>query len=164
MNNLKDNKKVIGICIILILLSILIYLFNNRNNDVVDNLEKEAFVLENYGANEFIPVYITEFEMAEKYLNDYKYKILYSRDEAYQLLNEEYRDEKFLNYEEFNKYIDNLITLSTYSMKMEKYSITSIGGYKYYSIFDTSGNQFIFKELSIMNYEVFFDDDTIEIR
>lgn len=165
MEHLYKNKKIIFICIGLILITFIIYLFVINKEEVLNESNTENYnYLKNYSSNEYVPVYVTEEDMAKKYLNDYKNNILTDIEEAYNSLNKEYREKRFGNLEKYKEYINDFISLSTYSMEVDKYSISSIGGDKVFNIYDKSGNQYIIREKSIMNYEVYLDEYTIEIK
>ena len=165
MENLYRNKKIIFVCIGLILVTFIIYLFIINKKDVLNESNTEDYsYLKKYSSNEYVPVYITEEDMAKKYLNDYKNNILTDVEEAYNSLNKEYREKRFGNIEKYKEYINYFISLSTYSMEVDKYSISSMGGDKVFNIYDKSGNQYIIREKSIMNYEVYLDEYTVEIK
>ena len=79
-------------------------------------------------------------------------------------MNKDYREKRFNNYDNFLSYLDNNVTEYTYSLGIDKYSVSSINGKKVYNVIANNKNQFIFKENSIMNYEVYLDDYTVEIK
>ena len=162
--NLKENKKIIFICILIIVIILIIIYFINRekiNSDSNFYIEEN---IEKYNANQFVPIYVTESDIAKKYLNDFKNLILYNKKEAYELLNYSYKNKRFESYEKFETFINDRITQSTYSMEIDKYNVNIINNKKVYNIFDKSGYQYIFKENSIMNYEVYLDEYTVEIK
>ena len=102
--------------------------------------------------------------MVKKYLNDHKNNILNDIEEAYNSLNKEYREKRFGSLDKYQKYVNNFITMSTYSMEVDKYSVSSMSGDKIFNIYDKSGNQYIIREKSIMNYEVYLDEYTVVIK
>lgn len=163
MDNLKNNKKTIIICIILLgIIGLVSYLINNnRFNDDVKYYEEK---IEKYDANQFIPVYVTESDMANKYLNDFKNLMLYDLDSAYNVLNKKYKEKKYSSIEIFKENIKDEYSKNFYSINVKEYSVVSKGDYKFYYIRDSRDKLYIFKELSIMNYEVFLDDYTVEIK
>lgn len=165
MENIIKNKKVIFICIGLILITFILYLSLNKKDEVLNESNTESYsYLKNYSSNEYVPVYVTEEDMVKKYLNDYKNNMLTDLNEAYNSLNKDYREKRFGSLDKYKEYIDNFITLSTYSMEVDKYSVSSIGGDKVFNIYDKSGNQYIIREKSIMNYEVYLDEYTVVIK
>ena len=157
MDNILKNKKTIIICILLILVVFIIYLLNQKNS-LLGGIDTENYeYLKNYKSNEFLPVYVTEEDMVKKYLNDYKNNMLFNVDDAFNSLNKEYREKRFGDLNGYKKYLESILSLSIYSTEVEKYSVTNIGGNKLFNIYDKSGNQYLIKELSIMNYEVYLD-------
>ena len=165
MENLLRNKKIILICIVLLLAIFIVYLFKLNSNDILKEGNTEGFsYLKKYGSNEYVPVYVTEEDMVKKYLNDYKNSILNDIEEAYNSLNKEYREKRFGSLDKYQEYINNFITMSTYSMEVDKYSVSSMSGDKIFNIYDKSGNQYIIREKSIMNYEVYLDEYTVVIK
>ena len=143
-------------------MSIIIHFVNKDN--VKYSEYKADNIIEKYDANQFIPVYVTESDIAEKYLNDYKNLILYDKKQAYELLNYNYKKKRFDTFEKFENFINDRITLSTYSMELDKYNVNIINTNKFYNLYDKSGYQYIFKENSIMNYEVYLDEYTVELK
>lgn len=166
MDNLLNNKKIIVVCFILILMVYVIY-YIISNNLFYNNEETEEpikYYLKNYEANEFIPVYIEEKDMALKYLLDYKNNMINDINAAYLSLNEDYRNKKFGNLENYTNYVNELMSLAVYNMEIDKYYISKINDHKFFRIYDKSGRYYIFKEISIMNYEVYLDEDTVELK
>lgn len=163
MSNIYKNKKIIFVCIILILVSFAIFLVNKANSVKIESKENYEY-LKKYSSNEYVPIHVTEEDIVKKYLNDYKNNMLNDVEEAYYSLNKEYREKKFINLDGYKEYVKNSITLSMYSMEVDKYNTFTIEGYKAFNIYDKSGNQYIFKEISIMNYEVYLDDFTIKLK
>lgn len=167
MDNLRKNRNIIIVCISLILILLLIFIFvNNKDEFIGDKNDYRVYdkKIEHYDANEIIPVYVTQEDMVKKYLNEYKNNIIFDREEAYKSLNDEYKEKKFGSFAEYSNYIDGIFGVNIYSMELDRYSVTSINGKKVFSCYDKSGYQYIFKENSIMNYEVYLDDFTVEIK
>lgn len=162
-NNIRNNKKIITICFLLIFIFFVIYIITSIINIYSDTSEEVVF-LKNYKSNEYIPVKMTSDGIAVKYLNDFKNNMVSDVEEAYNSLNEEYRTKRFKDFDGFKKYVDDFMSLSFVSLELEKYSITNIGGNKIYNIYDGNGFQYIFKEISVMDYEVYLDEYTVEIK
>lgn len=164
MQDLIKNKRVVIICILLLIIFLIIYLFSISDEKLNVSKTEDYQYLKNYSSNEYVPVYVTEEDMVKKYLNEYKNNMLYDVEEAYNSLNKEYRELKFKNIEGYKKYLNNYISAATYTMEVDKYAVSNIGGSKLFNVYDKSGNQYIFKELSIMNYEIYLDEYTVEIK
>lgn len=164
MDDLLKNKKTIIICIVLLLIAISFsLLFNNKN--IFSSSEKEyEEIIERYDANQFIPVYITQNDMANKYLNDFKNLMISDISNAYEVINDNYKKAKFGSFDKFKEYVIDQYSLSFYSMNVKEYNVVNKNNYKFYYIRDTRDKLYIFKELSIMNYEVYLDDFTVEIK
>ncbi len=164
MNELKKNKKTIFIClglIILVLIGYFIYYyFVNDKDNSVDEIE----IKKHYDINEINYKYVVENDVVKIYYNDFRNNMLFDRDEAYKLLNEDYRNKRFGSLEEFNNYLDNFVSEALYSNNVDRYSVNYINGKKVFNIYDDSGNQYIIKENSIMNYEVYLDEYTSTIN
>lgn len=154
---MNDSSKktlvvlIIGIIIVGILYLCLNKIFNKKNEDVF---------LKNYKVNEYIPMYISDQSKAEIYLSDYT-KIMHSDiNAAYNLLDSSYREKKFGNIASFENYVYNL-RASVY--KVDKYYIKTEGKYEIIGVYDNNGNLFIFKTNGVMQYNVLFDETTVEI-
>ena len=165
MANLLKNRKTIFVCIILVLLVFLVYILSIVDTSNTDYSRDEGIsYLKNYGVNEYIPVYVEEADVVIKYFNNYKNIMIRDVELAYNLLNKEYREEKYGNLENFKKYVNNLIRVTTYSMEVDVYKTIYSNGNKYFDVYDKDGNHYIFKEKSIMDYEVYLDNYTVEIN
>lgn len=164
MNELKKNKKTIFIClglIILVLIGYFIYYyFVNDKDNSVDEIE----IKKHYDINEINYKYVVENDVVKIYYNYFRNNMLFDRDEAYKLLNEDYRNKRFGSLEEFDNYLDNFVSEALYSNNVDRYSVNYINGKKVFNIYDDSGNQYIIKENSIMNYEVYLDEYTSTIN
>lgn len=163
MNNLKNNIKPIVICLILIFIVLVIVLFLNNKNILNNNKLSSSYYIEKYDANQYSPIYIDDDQIVQIYLNEYKNNMLFDIEKAWNSLNKDYRDIKFGNIDEYTKYINNFVTMSTLSMEVDKYSISNIKGKKIFNVYDKSGNQYIIKENTIMNYEIYLDNETVKI-
>ena len=164
MNELKKNKKTIFICFCLIIFILICYfgyyyLFSNKDNSV-DEIE----IKKHYDINEINYKYVLENDVVKIYYNEFRNDMLFDRNEAYNLLNEDYRNERFGSLEEFNNYLDGFVSEALYSNSVDKYSVNYVNGKKVFNIIDDSGNQYIIKENSIMNYEVYLDEYTVIIN
>ena len=164
MDNLLENKKIIIICFILLVVVILFSLFNN--NKYIFNNEERVYEekIKKYDANQYIPIYVNESDIANKYLNDFKNLMINDISGAYDLINDSYKNKKFGNFEKFKEYIVDQYSKAFSTMSVDEYDVVNSNGYKYFYIRDNRERLYIFKELSIMNYEVYLDDFTVEIK
>lgn len=166
MDNLLKNKKTIMFCVFMLIISVFIYIVVNRDDKVelLYESDNNLTYLKNYKVNEYIPVYIEEADMVIKYLNDFKNSMINNVEYSYNLLNKKYREKRFGSLDNYVKYINNILSTSTFTMEVDVYKVIRDGKYKYFDVYDINGNHYIFKELSIMNYEVFLDNYTVEIK
>ena len=158
---------VIYVLTVLVLIIVLIVYFIKYSEENVeyyyDNSTENSY-LRNYGVNEYIPVYVEEADVVIKYLNDFKNAMIADIEYAYSLLNENYRVKRFGNVGEFSNYVNKMLSLSTYTMEVETYKVVNSNGSKFFDVYDMDGNHYIFKEKSIMDYEVYLDNYTVEIK
>lgn len=166
MNDLMKNKKIIFVCILIIVLVVggyyLVNLYKINTSEVV--FEEPDEEIKSYEANEYIPIYMTQEEVMKKYLTDFKNTMLTDPESAYYLLNEEYRNFKYDNIEDFVSYVNEIKSVALYQLTVDKYDVKNINGNKIFDIVGTDGNRYIIKELSIMNYEVYLDNYTTTIE
>lgn len=158
----KVNIKVLFICLVIIILFIIG--FNLLSNNNASEYETNYEFVEKYEANMYTPVRVNEKDMANKYLNDFKYLLMNDLDAAYEVINYRYRNKKYESIDVFKKNIEDEYSVLFYSMTVKEYSVVRKGDYNYYYIRNNRDDLYIFKELSIMNYEVFLDDYTVEVK
>lgn len=141
--------------------------------------------------NNIVYVNLDNAELAEKYLASYVYNARYYPEEAYNSLDEEYRNKKFGNYQNFVAYLTEtkkakqLESLDPKSIKdissfpneeeykqyiynleqkgMAKYDIYEKDGINYCICVDDYNNYYIFKIINVMNYELMLDTYTIDL-
>lgn len=163
MENLKKNKFLIIFCAILVVIVVLLLYFDNKENKG-NYKEEENMSLKHYEENEYIPVNITYDQMARIYLQDYVYKLIYDIDGAYDLLDDAYKLSKFPTIETFKDYVSSMMSEKTREMTVVKYSVTDKVDYRYFDVYDTNDNLFIFKETGVMQYSVYFDRYTVDMK
>ena len=114
--------------------------------------------VEQYEANQVSPVYITEDQMANIYLNDFYSLITTNIDKAYEKLNKEYREKKFGSITSFKNYVNSLGNVA-----IKSFATKNSNGYEYFYIYDTNNRLYIFRTKGVMQYEVFLDENTVEV-
>lgn len=162
MKQIKENKLLIipvGMLIIVISIVLVRNYIGNRQK-FKQNDEKYVMTPKKYGVNEYSLVSTSEEQMASTYLNDYKNLLMSDINESYNLLNSEYKRIKYPNIETFKNYV-NSINLS--KMIVDRYGKKNCGEEICYYIYDKLDNVYIFRVFSVMEYEVYLDDNTIEI-
>lgn len=100
----------------------------------------------------------------EEYLKYYTVMAVYFPEFAYNnLLDENYKNAKFKNYEEYEAYVKNNKNMIL-NTAITSYNIYEKEDYKEYFICDTNENYYTFKVKGIMNYTVIADFYTIDLE
>lgn len=129
--------------------------FNVKGNDNRDIL------IEKNNYNSIYSKGISDYQICLEYLRDYINAVINSPDKAYELLNEEYKEERFGSIENYTSYINKIKgRLSTTVLK--NYSIEKQDNKTQYVCVDQRGNYYIFEKKEMMNYAVILDTYTIE--
>lgn len=150
----KYRGLIIGL-LILVLFTFIVYKINTKKKENIDN-RPDYNILKNYHINEVIPIYVTDEDLAKKYLSEYVNLLINNREEAFKLVNAETLVEKFIDYNSFNNYVKNMMTSSFVKATVKSYSYDIENGQKIMRVIDLDNNKFIFAEESLMNYTVKF--------
>ena len=154
----KNLSKVIMICLLLLVGALIVVISNNKKN--YDNTSYKVEDIFNYDSNQYMEVIMNEQDVVSIYLNEYINNTNNNVEEAYKSLNEEYRLKKFESIDNYKDYLNN----TKLSNDLLKYGRTVINGYIIFDCIDRYGNRYLIKEKSIMNYEIYLDDYTVEIK
>lgn len=103
---------------------------------------------------------INDTTILQNLLENYQYQIENNIQLAYEKLDNEYKEKKFSNIEEYSKYIDNI---GIKQAKVTKYQRTNNDNYTQYVILDENGKYYIFRETAVMDYTVILDTYTIDL-
>lgn len=102
----------------------------------------------------------------ERYLahlfNQYQVKEKYKPEEAWDLLNEEYRNKRFKNINNYIAYIKS--KPNTLDVNIKKYKKTEYPNYTQYICMDEYDNMYIFRETAFMKYTVLLDFYTLDLE
>jgi len=158
MKDNNDNIKKIVITVGIVLLLIIFYLILKSLS--TNNGDDEEY-LKNYKVNEYISTYVSDEDMARIYLNDYVNNMYLNTENAYNLLDIEYRDKRFGNIDNYKNYVSSL-NYTTFTL--DRYYKKESNGYIIFGVYDKNGNFFAFKTKGVMQYTVFLDESTVEIR
>lgn len=135
---------------------------SNGNLDEIKIEKIEESEIAKNEDNEYTYQSINAEYLSSKYLDRYKKTILARPNIAYEYLEEEYRNKKFDNIEEFNKYIENNKN-DILNARLQKYSIIRYEDYIEYICIDQNSNYYIFREDDMLNYTVLLDNYTVDI-
>ncbi len=129
-----------------------------KGKELIINLNE----IENREYNKYRYKVVDNETYCKDLVKDYKNRLMYDLESAYNLLNEEYRNAKFENYAEFEKYVQNnyneLVTIN-----IKKYSKNPTEDYIQYVFEDRQGKEYIFKETTTMQYSVILDTYTLNL-
>lgn len=108
--------------------------------------------INHYNENNF-----SEQDVLQNYIQYYRLLMKNDTTTAYNLLDDEYKEKKFKNIEEFNKYVENNKTMSLY-----QYYTTQYSGYLQYVAELTTLKYISINEISAMNFKILLDDYTVD--
>lgn len=151
-------KKVMIILLILLLIfgAIVVTLIGSKTKSSENNNSIEN-ITENVNTEDTL----ADSDIALQYFSDYKMKLLSDTKAAYELLDSEYSQKKYKNYEDFEKFVEeNRQEIA--NANMNKYEVTERDGKKKYICNDMNGKYYIFIEETNSNYKVALDTYTID--
>lgn len=128
-------------------------ILQDKVNVSTDEIEENTY-------NKYKYQIISDEQIVSDLLMKYKYAVLYNREDAYALLDKEYREKRFGDYNTFSKYIDNNIK-EINALSFSKYLVNNYNEYKEYICADAEGNLYIFHDKSIMDFSVILDTYTV---
>ena len=98
---------------------------------------------------------------AKDYVNNYKKIVLAKPEVIYNHMSEEYREKRFENLENFQKYVENNRE-EIRNIDLTQYLFNSLENCGEYVGKDQYGNLYIFKEKEVMDYTIELDDYTLD--
>lgn len=137
------------------------------NNEEISNINDFKFestlnTIEKNYSNTYLNNNMSDEDISKEKFNNFKLLILRKSENLFYLLNEEYRNKKFGDYNGFSQYIDsNYDRLRTINLSM--YQVTEEDGYKQYVLLDQDDRYYIFKETSENKEEIFLDTYTVDL-
>lgn len=156
----KNIFLVIAVFIIIVCISYY-FIRNYRASKVQYNseayIDNYVTVPRTYNVNEYTKLNISNENAVKIYFNDFKTLVMSDINEAYLKLNKEYREKKFPSIESFKNYLGSINFINS---NIVKYSINS----SMYKMYDNNNHMYIFKFDGVLQYEVYFDENTVEIR
>lgn len=164
----KRVIKLLIVLLILLLICIIIIMNINskekeQNNIIITqgNSAQEYYEpKERYEYNEFEIQNVTVETLIDRYFIPYKNNALYNVEAGYELLDEEYRTNRFGNLNEFDSYIE-LTAEELYNAKIQEYTINKCDTYTQYICKDQYENEYVFTAYGIAKYTVMLDTYTV---
>ena len=137
------------------------YMIKHGDSDIKklsDNINLNSIEPQTY--NLFVYREISDSELCNYYLEDYIYNVTTNIENAYNLLDEEYRVNRFGSLDTFRIYINESLDRIK-NIKLQEYAIIKYPNYKQYVCIDTEGNNYLFRETAIMEYTLLLDTYTV---
>lgn len=130
------------------------------NDENVETSDTEE--IEKNNNNTFEPTIMDEQELAKEKFNNLKLLMLRKSERLYNMLDEEYRNKKFGDYQGYVKYAeDNYERLST--MYLTKYKVDELENYTQYVCIDNYGRYYIFRNKTSTDVEILLDTYTVDL-
>lgn len=108
-------------------------------------------------------VQVTDEQMAQRYYNDIKIKLMNNKtEEIYNLLDDEIKNNKFVNMEELEKYLE-IIKTDMNEVVLQKWGKNVYEEYTQYTCLDSLGRYYIFNETSPMQYTLFLGKYSVDL-
>ena len=137
--------------------------FNYNENMTKEQMNISSDEIESTGYNNYIEVDATDSYIVSEYFSDYKAKMLNDTQEAYNLLESNYRKNKYGDLNSFKDYIAKNKNSIEYA-SIKSYQANTYGNQKEYVCIDNNGKYYIFLEDSAQKYTVFLDTYTADYR
>lgn len=135
---------------------------NNLNIQVGNTIKLPSNQIKDNTYNKFSFKSITEEDMMVYYLNEIKDMMLYDIEASYNKLDNNYKQKKFTNIQEYKNYINKNLT-KIYSSKIQKYDVKQYKDYNQYICIDQNQNYYIINETHIGEYSIMLDTFTVDL-
>lgn len=122
------------------------------------NIEFPAVVKNQYNTYKTTP--ISKNSTAERYFNIFTEYLKYDLQKSYEILDNEYKQNKFGNVNEYIKYIKSN---NLQESGLKSYKVYTYNDCTQYICIDNNDNYYIFNENGIMNFNVILDTYTINL-
>lgn len=123
--------------------------------------EIEEKTIEQNEYNKFEEKMLTEWDLSERYIEDYELKLKYNIDEAYNLLDEDYKNKKFNNnIQDFENYVEQNKEI-LYNISIYNCTTQIEENYIQYNVEDANNNIFVIKRTNALEYKILLDNVTV---
>ena len=159
---MKNSTKII-IVILFAFILIGIYFFINSRIKVyyepVYNIDDFYTIpSRKLSVNEYKIVEINDEEAARKYFNIFISEVFNSRDKSYNLLDDDYKENRFPTYGMYLSYLNTVTNDFSLLPKISSYSKDISGNYTIYTVLDQNNYKYVFIVEAVMKYKVKFDE------
>ncbi len=166
---MKNKNLLVYIIIIAIMIFIGIYaIINNliKSEYSPDYTLDDFYIIPNkkIEVNGYTVSTVNDEDMVNTYFNIYTLMLFEDIDKAYSKLNEDYRNKKYPDINSFKNYVSSITDNFTELPQISEYYIDNKDEKTVYKIIDKNGNKYIFVVTAVMEYEVYFDENTVAIE
>lgn len=132
----------------------------NINMENIKDINVQENTIEKNENNTYSMSDISLEEMAKRYYKNCIEKLKTDSLEAYNLLDNDYKNKVFTNYNNFDSYLKQHIS-TLENVQLKEYKVENFDNYTQYICKDNFNNYYIFKVEAVMNYKFFFVNDEI---
>ena len=137
------------------------------NQEITDieqiNLTNEDNITIEANENNVFQYQTANYEyVIKQYISTFKRLATSNSDILYNMINEEYRNNKFNTIDLFKKYLENN-KQEIQTANLQKYQVKDYDGYRQYVGIDQYNNYYIFNEKTIMDISIFLDTYTVDL-
>ncbi len=133
---------------------------NYQDEQDLESYTTELTEIPKNNYNTFSFVNVEDSTVINDYLSNFKSLLINDVDSSYELLNEDYKTNKFGTLDEYKEYVNNNINYLL-SITIDKYKKDVTENGTQYTCIDGNGNYYIFEETAIMQYKVLLDTYTV---
>ena len=132
--------------------------YNDLSQIVLEDNQTE---ISSNGDNTFEYTRVSNEDMCSKYLRGFLEMELNDTQKAYSLLDEEYRNERFLRFEDYEEYV-NLCKEMIQNSALSSYKVDVLDDYTQYIFTDNYNNYYTVKTKGVAEYTICLDSYTIK--
>ena len=125
MRKLDSDKISIIICVIIVIGAIIFSVIYNKKEQEDNTIDNYQY-LHNYEVNEVTYTYVTEQDMAKKYLADFVNLTINDKEAAYAKIDDYYKSQKLQTYTDFENALKNIYSTKFLSAKVVSYTVVDL--------------------------------------
>lgn len=134
---------------------------NDKNLKQI-NLETNLEEIKNNGRNTFEFVTMKDEDTCRMYLKHFTQMELEKPEEAYQMLDENYKKERFENFDDYKQYVEECKQIIEEAI-LSKYLVNYYDDYIEYVLVDNNNNSYTIKAEAVLDYKIMLDNYTIKV-
>lgn len=160
METIKKYKKLLILIIIVLVVVLIVKVIYDKRGSLLNSglTGNYNIIYKKYGVNEYSTVNISDEQLANIYLNNFRYYLFYETEYAYELLDDDYKNIRFGSIDNFKNYVSSI---NYNDISVDEYSISY--GKSFIEVHTKNNENFIFKINGILDYKVYLDNYTVEI-